>query len=469
MEVCLTTTNGFESALVEPDKNLFIQMLTRDVELVPAILDLWDNSVDGALRFVKLDQEGRFVDKSLEGYHIDITIDASSFSIVDNCGGIPLVTARDYAFRLGRSKGAPTVDGAVGSFGVGMKRTLFKMGDNFRVESQSTEGSFALEVDVPKWAALEEPVWAFPFESADADATVPDPKQALTSIKVWNPQPTVAGQFVEDGFIARLKHELEIRRPEAFDLGIVTRLNSKPLSPKRALLKSSSDFRPLVRRFKTPEDVRVEIHAGLVSGAKDAQLTPDEEGDADKFVGHDDAGWYVLANGRVLLAADKTRLTGWGDDTARYHPQFRNFRGYVDIRSNDSRDLPWNTSKTGVDESSPVWKLVYGAMRTALSEVQALASRLKEDRRTYLETDVKSSLIHAYESARQRPIEDISPKQESTLNYPKQEAQPRKLKTVRFSIETERFDRVAELLGVDSPQQLGRALFDYYWSIEIED
>ena len=443
-------------------------MLTRDVELIPAILDLWDNSVDGALRFVEIDDDNRFIDKSLNGFQIDITVNADSFSIVDNCGGIPLITARDYAFRLGRSKDAPTVDGAVGSFGVGMKRTLFKMGDNFRVESESIKGAFTLEVDVPQWAALDEDVWAFPFESADAAATVQDPKQASTSIKVWNPQPTVAAQFAEDGFLARLKHELEIRRPEAFDLGIVTRLNGTKLTPRRAQLKSSSNFRPLVRRFRTPEDVRVEIHAGLVGGAKESKITPDDEGDADKFMGHDDAGWYVLANGRVLLAADKTRLTGWGDDTARYHPQFRNFRGYVDIRSNDARNLPWNTSKTGVDESSRVWKLVYGAMRTALAEVQALASRLKEDRRTFLETEVKSSLIQAYESAHERPIEEISPKQESTLNYPKQEVQTRKLKTVRFSVDTERFDMVAEALGVDNPQQLGRELFDYYWRLEID-
>lgn len=465
----MTATNEFESALVEPDKNLFIQMLTRDVELVPAILDLWDNSVDGALRFVATGEDGHFVEKSLTGFHIDISVAGDAFSIVDNCGGISLITARDYAFRLGRSKGAPSVDGAVGSFGVGMKRTLFKMGDNFRVESRSIEGSFALEVDVPQWAALEEDVWAFPFESANAAFAVAEPRDASTSIKVWNPQPTVAAQFEEEGFIARLQRELEIRRPEAFDLGIVTRLNGKALSPKRAQLKSSSNFRPLVRRFRTPEDVRVEIHAGLVGGAKEAQLTPDDEGDADRFIGHDDAGWYVLANGRVLLAADKTRLTGWGDDTARYHPQFRNFRGYVDIRSNDARNLPWNTSKTGVDESSRVWKLVYGAMRLALSEVQALASRLKEDRRAYLDTNVKSPLVQAYETARERPIEEISPKQESTLSYPKQETQVRRAKTIRFSVETERFDQVAESLGIDNPQQLGRALFDYYWRLEIED
>lgn len=458
----------FESALVEPDKNLFIQMLTRDVELVPAILDLWDNSVDGALRYVERDDDGKFVDKSLDGFHIEIAVNNDSFSIVDNCGGIPLVTARDYAFRLGRSQDAPSVDGAVGSFGVGMKRTLFKMGDNFRVESNSLHGSFALEVDVPHWAALHEDVWAFPFERADPNSSVADPRSASTVIKVWNPSATVSSQFTDDMFIARLRRELEIRRPEAFDLGIVTKLNGEELSAKHALLKSSSDFRPLVRRFKTPEDVRVEIHAGLVGGAKDANLTPDDDGDADKFVGHDDAGWYVLANGRVLLAADRTRLTGWGDDTARYHPQFRNFRGYVDIRSNDARNLPWNTSKTGVDESSQVWKLVYGAMRTALAEVQALASRLKEDRRAYLDTEVKSTLMQAYEEARERPVEEISPKQESALSYPKQEAQKKRQKTVRFSVEPEKFDRVAESLGTDSPQQLGRALFDYYWRLEVE-
>nr|WP_240933901.1 ATP-binding protein [Cellulomonas sp. IC4_254] len=444
-------------------------MLTRDVELVPAILDLWDNSVDGALRYVDTGDDGQFIAGSLSGFTIDIEVNRSEFSITDNCGGIPLVTARDYAFRLGRSKESPSVDGAVGSFGVGMKRTLFKMGDNFRVESNSTEGAFALEVDVPQWAAKEEEVWAFPFERADASESVADARSARTFIKIWNPAPAVSMQFAEPEFVARLRHELEIRRPEAYDLGIATRLNGAALSPKRALLKSSAEFRPLVRRFKTPDDVRIEVHAGLVGGARESQYSPDDDGDADKFVGHDDAGWYVLANGRVLLAAEKTRLTGWGDDTARYHPQFRNFRGYVDIRSNDARNLPWNTSKTGVDESSTVWRLVYGAMQTSLAEVQALASRLKEDRRVFLDSQIKSPLVEAYEQARERPIERISPKQESSLAYPKTDVAVRRLKTIRFSVEPERFDQVAVRLELDNPQEVGRALFDFYWRLEIEN
>jgi len=38
-----------ESINVEPTKELFIYMLTRDVGLENAIIDLIDNSVDGAL------------------------------------------------------------------------------------------------------------------------------------------------------------------------------------------------------------------------------------------------------------------------------------------------------------------------------------------------------------------------------------------------------------------------------------
>ncbi|MFJ6848229.1 ATP-binding protein [Micrococcus luteus] len=465
----MATQETADSALVEPNKTLFIDMLTRDVELVPAILDLWDNSVDGALRYAKIDEDGTFIENSLKGFRILIQVDSVHFSIEDNCGGIALATARDYAFRLGRAGDAPTVDGAVGSFGVGMKRSLFKMGNNFQVSSASQAGSFTLNVDVNEWSEIEEDVWRFPFEESNPDFKASDPKETFTRIRVWNPSEAVSSQFADDAFIARLKHELEIRRPEAFDLGIETKLNGTPLAVKHAMLKSSSDFRPLVKRFKTPEDVRVEIYAGLVAGARDIEANPDDDGDANKFVGHDEAGWYVLANGRVLLAADRTRLTGWGDNTARYHPQFRNFRGYVDIRANDSSNLPWNTSKTGVDESSPVWKLVYGAMRVALAEVQALSTRLKEDRREYLDSGTASPLLSAYKSASNRPIGTISPKQDSSLAYPKTESLQRTTVSIRYSVDKSRFEIASKELGMDSPSEVGRALFEYFWRIEIGD
>jgi len=46
----------------------------------------------------------------------------------------------------------------------------------------------------------------------------------------------------------------------------------------------------------------------------------DDEATAFKI---DEAGWTVICNDRVVLHKDKTILTGWGDGTPNYHPQFR--------------------------------------------------------------------------------------------------------------------------------------------------
>ncbi len=42
--------NKYEAVDATPVKSFFVEMLTRDIELVDAILDLLDNCVDGILR-----------------------------------------------------------------------------------------------------------------------------------------------------------------------------------------------------------------------------------------------------------------------------------------------------------------------------------------------------------------------------------------------------------------------------------
>ena len=95
-------------------------MLIRDVTLADAIGDLIDNSVDGAKQLRPT--------KNYHGLNIEIEANLDHFLIKDNCGGIDSEVARNYAFRFGRPKGKPILLGSVGQFGIGLKRSLFKMG-----------------------------------------------------------------------------------------------------------------------------------------------------------------------------------------------------------------------------------------------------------------------------------------------------------------------------------------------------
>src|SRR5437660_12286247 len=106
-----------------PTKEFFISMLGRDIELSRAIADLVDNCIDGARRIRP--------DESYGGLRIGLTLGRARFSITDNCGGIDVDLARNYAFRFGRPAQMPPTPRSVGQFGGGMKRALFKLCKHF--------------------------------------------------------------------------------------------------------------------------------------------------------------------------------------------------------------------------------------------------------------------------------------------------------------------------------------------------
>ena len=167
----------------DPDKLFFIENLIKDIELIPAILDLVDNSVDSA-RQVAIDrliaggaEESAAKSRvdlppgAFDGTRVDLRIEATEqFTISDTCSGMAVDLARNYAFRIGRSKDFEGVPGSVGQFGVGMKRALFKLGRWFQVQSRSNSERFVLAVDIDSWIAdQDEQDWTFRMETIERD------------------------------------------------------------------------------------------------------------------------------------------------------------------------------------------------------------------------------------------------------------------------------------------------------------
>src|SRR5690606_35968149 len=129
-----------------PTKQFFVSMLTRDISLADAILDLVDNCLDGALRLA----DGSPVDYSK--HYVEIVLAAEHFSIKDNCGGIPRDIARNYAFKMGREPDdeRDSEDETIGMYGVGMKRAIFKMGRDALVRTRHGDDSYAVPIP-PSW------------------------------------------------------------------------------------------------------------------------------------------------------------------------------------------------------------------------------------------------------------------------------------------------------------------------------
>lgn len=352
---------NLEKADASPTKRFFVSMLTRDISLEDAILDLVDNSLDGALRLAG----GRSENVDYSNHTIDIELNESRFCIADNCGGIPRDIAKNYAFKMGRdfADDRDPDSETIGMYGVGMKRAIFKMGRNAIVKTKHHEDAYQVPISS---AWLEEREWnPLPIEPLDHEAI----EKPGTVIEVSDLYPGVSRHFDNPAF----RNDLMVALSEHFTLflerGLKIRVNDRPIRPiTLKILASESPEGPAPYAFqKTIDDVLVTIAIGLNS----PQEIPDddEEDEETEFASErstQTAGWTIFCNDRAVIFGDKTKLTGWGDGAPRYHPQFSIITGIVEFKATNVDKLPVTTTKRALDASSNVWLETIGIMRRAL-------------------------------------------------------------------------------------------------------
>jgi hypothetical protein len=457
-----------------PTKRFFISMLVRDIELQPAIIDLVDNSVDGA-RASRASANGN----GYKGLYVNLTLNEQLFKIEDNCGGILASHARDYVFNFGRKENFPAVEGSVGQFGVGMKRALFKLGNHFRIESTTERTHFVVDVDVAKWEQEEGHDWSFTFDQyrPRLQKAVPE-DQRRTVIVVDQLNRSVAEQFK----LGTLEKELALRLGEqhqaSLDKGLSITVNDHNVLLRKAQLLSSSSVSPIHMRFQVeppppeqpddvededaeeddrddePEMVDVNLYAGL-SGEREESAQ---------------AGWYVFCNDRLVLGADRTGLTGWGrvggGSVPLYHPQFRRFRGYVFMHSENASLLPWNTTKTSVDANSPVYRRVLREMIAAMQQVTALITSEDKEKETYPRG--AGPIAKAIAAAQPVALAKVPENPTFKVTLPKRPPKKPETVSVQYRVERTRMEEVQDHMGGVSARAAGLAAFDYYYDSEID-
>jgi len=372
-----------DTAIAIPTKQFFVSMLTRDISLADAILDLVDNCLDGALRSTN----GGEVDYSQ--FFAKITLTDEYFSIEDNCGGIPREIAKNYAFKMGRE---PDDDRdfdneTIGMYGVGMKRAIFKMGREAKVRTLHVDDAFEVPI-TSDW--LDDKDWApLPITDSGANSRLPEPG---THIRVEKLYPGVSKHFTNDAF----KNELRTSLSEHFTMflkrGLSVSVNEKPIEPVHVEVLVSEDAQgPAPYVFQKDIDgVIVSITVGLNTGrglsANDEDDTPEFERDRSAAT----AGWTVFCNDRAVIVGDKSRLTGWGDGIPLYHYQFSVITGIVEFRSKLAEKLPITTTKRALDSSSDIWlqarvKMKEG-MRVWINYTNSWKNHPRSDQTKYWET-----------------------------------------------------------------------------------
>ena len=384
-----------DMAVVRPEKQFFVSMLTRDISLNDAILDLVDNCLDGILRLAKdQDREAEYSKHS-----ISITFDENEFVIKDDCGGIPREVAKEYAFKMGRgNKDDIYLDHrTIGMYGVGMKRAVFKMGKNANVRTMN--GSDCFEVSItPEW--LDDPDWNnLPINNVENNARLQIPG---TEISVKDLFSGIGRSFENDAFENILIMDISRHFTRFIKEGLSIFVNGKQV--EREKIEILVDERcdgpaPYIFR-KTIDDVLVTIAIGL----NPSKVAESEDAIGDRFVlerSSVSSGWTVFCNNRAILFGDKSRLTGWGDGIPMYHDQFSIITGVVQFESNDASKLPTTTTKRSLDLTSNVWLEAYAEMRKALRVWTTYTNRWKNhprsDQKSHWENAKPMSLAQVME------------------------------------------------------------------------
>jgi len=436
-----------------PTKEFFIYMLVRDIPLNRSLIDLVDNSVDGAKR---LRANNRF-----EGLTVRLEVNPTCFRVADNCGGIPIELARDYAFRFGRPKEAPSIRGSIGQFGVGMKRTFFKLGRYLHVESTTASTRFVVDVDADEWKQRlnteGEDDWHFEFKSVEENLNVPLEQQG-TVIEISGLHTSVAESFGQEQFVSKLAQEISVAHALAMDQGLSVTLNQTPLRFDPLRLLSSEMLKPahqdLVYDDVGPKPVKVSLYAGLSEHSK-------EEG-----------GWYVFCNGRMVVRADQTNLTIWGEGNGervpKYHPNFARFRGLAYFDSDDASLLPWTTTKTGVDADSPVYRAARLEMIEMSRPVLDFLRKLEDERKKHEDGDIQDNpLARAVDNANPVALTQVTarPLFQPPVAPPAPPG-PKLQRITSYLKPADQVEKAKKLLRVWSYKEVGEKTFDYFMHYE---
>lgn len=429
-----------------PEKRLFISLITRDISLVDAFLDIIDNSINAALEplagdLKTADDYQRIASsKAKPKVKIEIEIKPGKIVVKDTASGISLATAKDHVFRFGRGDddGAETAD-RLSVYGIGLKRAMFKCGNHIDIVSDHRQGGFELDLDVRKWAKDKKEPWQF-----EITPRTPTKANCGTKIEISELYDDVQRRVKDGLFLQQLQDR--IARTYTFFLGRVVEIhlngNSVPGEPFEIGSNYTSE------KFKSGE-VTCNVTAGIAASA------------GETFRDRN-AGWFVFCNGRAVFFGDKTSLTGWGVTLPIFQPKHRPFLGTVFFVSANPEALPWTTTKASVNEDSTVWQEAKRHMTTVGRVVITFLDRRYSDDGT----EVAASEVQGASGAKVSVLKAAVSEQRAFK--PPSKPPPKEMK-IQYWAKLTDVKKIATYLRKPnvSGSEVGRYTFNYFLENEV--
>jgi len=435
-------------AHAHPEKRLFISLLTRDISLADAFLDLLDNSINAAIRSIGLNTGSsedylKLLDENVAPKHnIRINFDANKVEINDDCGGISAADAQNNVFVFGASDGSHLQD-KLSVYGIGLKRAMFKLGNKITMRSDHALGGFDLNLDVDEWRRKQQASWSFEISQRPPSA------RAGTSLKVTELYEGVRARLADPTFATELR--VRISRAYSFFIAKVINIDLNGLVVEADVAKIGSN--KASESFEE-DGVSVSVSAGLG--------LPDNGG---RYAA-ERAGWNVYCNGRSVISFDRSPLTGWGlqGGLPSFQPKHRPFVGSVFFTSSDPEKLPWTTTKLGVNTDNIVWQKAVRRMVDIGRQVTRFLDSRYDDKGTSITLEELSDAIGTLDV-----VKPTAKSAASTFLAPKKVTSS--VTSIQYKVEKKVLERVKIAIGDRSMSNsdVGAYTFKYFINSELDD
>jgi hypothetical protein len=438
------------TAQASPEKRLFISLLTRDIPLVAAFLDLLDNSINAAVEpsAHRLETAQGYMDLFQDAtvtpaVAVHLEVSSGKVEIRDTASGISAKTAENHVFKFGRPAGEAHAGDRLSVYGIGLKRAMFKLGNKIQMRSDHTEGGFELDLDVAQWEKATELPWTFtltPREPAKPDA-------CGTTITVTELYDDVSRRIDDGVFLGQLRDAISQTYAFYMSKFVTIQVNDEPITG--AVIEVGSNHASENLAF---DDVTIAITAGI--GKPEGGQYREKN-----------SGWFIFCNGRVVIAADKGFLSGWGTGSGLpiFQPKHRPFLGTVFFVSPNVEHLPWTTTKAAINEESLVWQ---NARRRMIALGRIVVSFL-DGRYTEEGAEIASKELQDATGGNSVSVLSAAVSQKRAFEIPKA---PKPTTTkIQYDAKLKDVDLIKSYLKrySMSGSELGRYTFDYFLRNEV--
>ncbi|ARS89931.1 ATP-binding protein [Natrarchaeobaculum aegyptiacum] len=331
-----------DQAQLLPTKDT-LTALKSDVTLESAILELCDNSLDAWKR-----STDRTTPTQIE-IEIEENQNKTELIIRDTAGGIP---REDAAMLFGLGKTAKNeVPGAIGTFGVGAKKSLVNLGLPFQIISRDESADTGWTYRITEGWFDDDEDWTVPVHDAD------DIPPGTTEIHIedlnynWTEE-TANGLRDRLGraYNLFLSEDMQELRGTDYELDII--VDGTPVEPEGI---PDWSYPPLdglhARRYENieldleefDETVYLHITVGLLTKKDNQKAGTDIYCQERKVAGRlrDDQGGFGTGKNRL----------------GNFNPRHQRLKVIVELETEgDGQALPWDTQKSSIDRHNPLMR-----------------------------------------------------------------------------------------------------------------